>query len=311
MPQTHLDFDQLEGVFPALRRCCVASSGRKAERHLAPLRKLAVRLQAKETAIDNMVYAAQGYDDLAVILLEPCDREDTHSHQAIISDQNYPSTIRHLDQSLQLAFHGKRNVRNTVVLDARPLRSAEIKSKETALERQFNDEIAYSALEQSLTVLCPRVIVVCHCDKTVVEGGLPAYLCSSPSSAGCAEVQRLCNNHQFIKVSSVHPMYFERTTPGIRRVMREYLFDLALIVAANVLVGRTVTGFGVTNIKESALHRDLLWVTENDVASDDLIATLEALGLGNDIVGRACPPPPSLSLTPGLRPPRVPNMRSY
>ncbi|EFY85212.1 hypothetical protein MAC_08723 [Metarhizium acridum CQMa 102] len=116
-----------------------------------------------------MLYAALGYDDLAIILLEPGDKEDILPHEKILSDENVPSATRNLDKSLQLAFRGKRNFHNTVVLDARSLRCQRIRNREKSDERARNDNLAYKALEESLALLQPKVVVVCHCDQEAIN----------------------------------------------------------------------------------------------------------------------------------------------
>jgi hypothetical protein len=155
-----------------------------------------------------------------------------------------------------LAFRGKRDFRNTVVLGTRPFRSRKIKEGEDEYKRKENNAAAYAALEDSLDILRPKIIAVCNCDHGAVEDGLPPYLCSSVERAGETEFVQLPNEHQCIKVSSFHPMYIERTNPDQRpeRIMREYLFDTCLVVAAQLLVGRTIFGFGIFNIRHVAIR---------------------------------------------------------
>lgn len=292
MNPIEFNFNEPEDIFDALQNCSIASVGKLTKRHIRPLILLANSLQPTSQARRNMLYAALGYDDLAIILLEPGDREDILPHEKILSDENVPSATRNLDKSLQLAFRGKRNFHNTVVLDARPLRCQTIRNREKSDERARNDNLAYKALEESLALLQPKVVVVCHCDQEAINCGLPKALCSSIQMAGEAELLRLCG-HECIKIWSYHPMFIERT--GIeqrpQRVMREFLFDAALVVAANALVGRKLTGFGLSNIRDSALNgpvmvaghdgptRSYRYISEGDFATADVFERLCELDL--------------------------------
>lgn len=122
-------FNQPEDTFPALQRCSVASVGTITSRYLAPLQELADDLDVSNMTRQNTEYASRGFDDLAIVLLEPSDREDRHSHDEILTNNNYPSAVRRLDESSRLAFHGKRNFWNIIVLDVRPVQSRSIQKK--------------------------------------------------------------------------------------------------------------------------------------------------------------------------------------
>ncbi|KID83865.1 hypothetical protein MGU_08837 [Metarhizium guizhouense ARSEF 977] len=291
MKPIDFDFYEPEDIFDALQNCSIASVGKFTERHIRPLLLLADSLQARGQALENMVYAAQGYDDLAIILLEPADREHVLPHETILADENVPSATRNLDKSLQLAFRGKRNFQNTVVLDARPLRGQTIRDRETSDERARKDTLAYQALQESLALLQPKVVVVCHCDQDAIDDGLPEALCSSIQRAGEAQRLRL-RGHEFIKVWSYHPIFIERTDIRQRpqRVMREFLFDATLVLAANALVGRKLAGFGLSNIRDSALNgammvfghdgptRSYRYISKADFTPADVIKRLRELG---------------------------------
>ncbi|EXL66013.1 hypothetical protein FOPG_17792 [Fusarium oxysporum f. sp. conglutinans race 2 54008] len=287
------NFDHPKDIYPTLQRCSIASVGTSTTLHLAPLQQLAERLAVSNMTLQNTEYAGRGYDDLAIVLIEPSDREDWISHDDIMADKDHPSTMRYLDNSLQLAFRGKRDFRNTIVLDTRPFRSHKIKKGEAEYKRKENNAAAYAALEDSLDILRPKIIVVCNCDHGSVEDGLPPYLCTSVERAGETELVQLPNKHQCIKVSSFHPMYIERTNPDQRteRIMREYLFDACLVVAARLLVGRTIFGSGIFNIRHAAIWGPIIvpgrsgptlsykCATEDDIASETLIKDLKKLGL--------------------------------
>ncbi|KAH8747727.1 hypothetical protein F5883DRAFT_242069 [Diaporthe sp. PMI_573] len=264
MSRTSFNFRELDEVFPALRQCAISNRGMSTvNHHLAPLRRLGTSLGASACAIKNMEYLGTGFEDLVVFLLEPSDKEqDVLYHQDISGNNNYCDAIRLLDQSLRFAFEGQRNIKNTIVLDVRPLRSDKIRSTEQQEDREIKDTEARNAVEESLAFLRPKVIVICQCDDEGIK-----YLCSSVSTSGTVACLQLPNGHNCIVVSSFHPMFFARTgkEKPLERVMREYLFDANLIVAANALVGRTVSGFGIANLRDCALHGPAFRVTPGGV----------------------------------------------
>ncbi|RKK85197.1 hypothetical protein BFJ68_g17287, partial [Fusarium oxysporum] len=98
-----------------------------------------------------------------------------------MAHKDHPSTMRYLHNSLRLAFRGKRDFRSTVVLDTRPFRSRKIQEDDDEYKRKENNAAAYAAVEDSLGILRPKIIVVCNCDHGAVEYGLPPYLCTSTS----------------------------------------------------------------------------------------------------------------------------------
>ena len=245
-----------------------------------------------------MEYLGTGSGDLAIFLMEPSDIEADVSYHA---GDNYCDTVELLDQSLRFASRGHRDVKNTIVLDVRPFRSKRICRSEDQEERKANDAEAYEAIEEALARLRPKVIVVCQCDdgtdengiRQYIENGMPEYLCSSVSASGQAAYLQLPDGHKCIKVSSFHPMYCARTEEGkpVQRVTCEYLFDASLVVAANALDGRRVSGFGIANLRECTLHGPALqlgpegatisyqWISAEDIAPDALIRQLKQLGI--------------------------------
>ncbi len=301
MDPISFDFVELEEILPALQRCAVHTRGSPAVRanhHLAPLRELAKGLGASECARQNMEYLGRGSGDLAIFLMEPSDIEADVSYHA---GDNYCETVKLLDQSLRFAFRGQRNVKNTIVLDVRPFRSKRICISEDREKRKANNAEAYEAIKEALARLRPKVVVVCQCDdgtdedgiRQYIENEMPEYLCSSVSASGQAASLQLPDGHKCIKVSSFHPMYFARTEEGspVQRVTREYLFDASLVVAANALVGRRVSGVGIANLRECALHGpawhagpegvtiSYQWISAKDINPDALIRLLKQLGI--------------------------------
>lgn len=92
--------------------------------HCDVLDCLALTLSASRTAVDNAKKLASGHPDLAVILLEPADREDLDSHQTSL-----PPTIELVDRELRTVSR-TRNWKNTYILDIRPFRSDKIRATE-------------------------------------------------------------------------------------------------------------------------------------------------------------------------------------
>lgn len=287
------DFVVLEDIYPALAQCVVGSQGRlKVEAHLATLRSLAEELEVTEHALRNAEYLAKGFEDLVILLTEPSDKEEYALYEEISWDKDdpYPCAVQLLDQALQFAFKGQRNVENTIVLDVRPLRSRKAADLEDDKTRRQNDEHAYAALRKMLSLLRPKVLVICHCDKRVIKkDAMPEYLCSSVGSAGESAFLKMEGGHKCIKISSFHPMYFARTKKEepLQRAVRKHLFDASIIVAANALAGRTVCGLGIADLRRCDVRGPYLSpipCCENDIASPELLKRLEKLGLGSSRV---------------------------
>jgi hypothetical protein len=195
--------------------------------------------------------------------------------------------MRYVDSALKLVFHGKRDFRNTVILDMKPFRSDKIRRQESTEEQQVNDRSACIALQDSLNILRPKVIMVCHCEES------ENHLRSSTEKAGIIG-SFISTSHRCIAVFSFHPMFIERTETDLsfRREMRQHLFNATFAVASNALIGRSLTGFGLSNIRLSAIHGPVIrisrdsppecsfqWTTEADIAEPALLEQLRSLGL--------------------------------
>ena len=85
-------------------------------------------------------------------------------------------------------------------------------------------------------------------------------------------------------------MYFawkEREKP-LESMLRKHLFDAGLIVGANALVGRRVSGLGIGNLRDRVVNGVRasqggveilrLEISAKDIASDALIRQMEQLG---------------------------------
>ncbi|KAH1711944.1 hypothetical protein KXX40_008514, partial [Aspergillus fumigatus] len=104
--------------------------------------------------------------------------------------------------------------------------------------------------------------------------------------------------HESVMVKSFHPMYLEymREAPNdsaTKAVLREYLFDAGFIIASNALAGRSITGFGLHNLKACArdgpafiatpqgVRISYLWTSGSDIASTELVEALKTLGISS------------------------------
>ena len=106
-----------------------------------------------------------------------------------------------------------------------------------------------------MALLSPKVFIVCQCEPCGEQQGLVVNFRSSINASGEMKVYDQ-NGKRSILVASFYPMYFARTDPDakpLKRVMREYLFDSTFIIAANALVNRQVSGFGIANLRHCAL----------------------------------------------------------
>ena len=142
------------------------------------------------------------------------------------------------------------------------------------------DKLAYKCTEDVLDLLKPKVIVVCHCDGDAIKWGLPTHLCSSTNKSGTAEVSELRGGHTCIKIYSYHPMWAARTeeTKAWQKTMHNCLFIATVVVASNALVGRQVSGFGLSNLKQCATRRpssSFAWIGPGHECSEELLRYLD------------------------------------
>ena len=298
MEDIRFDFRDLDDIRPGLLECAVGSHGAGiAEAHLDRVRELGFMLNATAHARNNAERLASGYEDLLVVLLEPSDKAEHVPYDSMFAQS---TALQCLDESLRLAFRGQRCVENTMILDIRPFRSKKIRGQNQDGERSREDGKAYEGFREIVSLLPYKVLIVCQCDPCGEWQDLMNDFTSSLQASGEISVCTR-NGQRSIRVASFHPMYFERTdqhAEPLKRVMREYLFDATFIVAANVLAGRRVSGFGLENLRSCALNGAVLrndgsgirvsleWANEEDVAGEDVIQRLEALGLASEVILR-------------------------
>ncbi|KAL4811599.1 hypothetical protein BDW67DRAFT_179444 [Aspergillus spinulosporus] len=272
------EFTEIDEIYPALLnlRCpTLPFSAKITHDHLRPLRKLAQDLKAGAQALENAYKLGTGYDDLAVVLLEPSDKADAYCFDDML---NASMALKAVDSSLCHAFDGQRNIQNTIILDIRAFRSDSIR-------RTQRD-----------------VILVCQCQTNTNEVGnqFVRQVCSSIDEATDISVLRLPRTqHESVMVKSFHPMYLEymREAPNdsvTKAVLREYLFDAGFIIASNALAGQRITGFGLHNLKACArdgpafiatpqgVRISYLWLNESDFASTKLVEELKMLGISSE-----------------------------
>ncbi|KAL4937321.1 hypothetical protein BDV06DRAFT_227045 [Aspergillus oleicola] len=300
------DFTELDEIYPALlnlRRPTLPVNAKITHNHLKPLERLAQELNVGDQALKNAYQLGTGYGDLAVVLLEPSDKADSHCFDAMFEAS---SALKAVDLSLRHAFAGQRDIRNTIVLDIRAFRSDLIRRRAMgASERFAADELAYTAFEEILCHLKPDVILACQCQTNTdeVRNRFARQVCSSIDKSTDITLLRLPGTqHDSVLVKNFHPMYleymFEDKAPNgsnntivAKAVMWEYLFDAGFIIASNALDGRRITGSGLYNLRASARNGPILivtqggprmsyqWLDESDVASPELVETLEKLGI--------------------------------
>jgi hypothetical protein len=156
------EFTEIDEIYPALlnlRRPTSHFNTRITHDHLRPLKELAQDLKAGAQALENAYKLGTGYDDLAVVLLEPSDKADTHCFDDML---NASMALKAVDSSLRHTLDGQRSIQNTIILDSRAFRSDSIRRTQRASDKLRADELAYAAFEQILCDLKPDVILVCQ-----------------------------------------------------------------------------------------------------------------------------------------------------
>ncbi|KAF2727139.1 hypothetical protein EJ04DRAFT_451938, partial [Polyplosphaeria fusca] len=235
---------------------------------------------------------ATGYGDLVVVLLEPSDKAERVEYHEMKASS---TALQLVDETLTVAFAGQRDVDDTIILDRRPFRSAEIQDHEDEGTRKRNNQKAYHGFEAILAKLRPKVIVLCQCQDTVPHGELSDQWPSSISKAGRYDIVQLSNGHKCFQVNSFHPMYLQYLDgeeKPLKRLLSEYLFNATFVIAANRLAGRQLCGFGLWNLRNCAQHGPTLevsetndiwcsypWVSERDFCVEEVLECLENVGV--------------------------------
>ncbi|KAH2751465.1 hypothetical protein KXV66_004218 [Aspergillus fumigatus] len=291
------EFTEIDEIYPALlnlRRQTSPFNAKITHDHLRPLKKLAQNLNAGAQALENAYKLGTGYDDLAVVLLEPSDKADTHCFDEML---NTSMALKAVDSSLRHTFNGQRSIQDTIILDIRAFQSDSIRQTQRGSDKLRADELAYTAFEQILCDLRPDVILVCQCQTNTNEVGnqFARQVCSSIDEATDISVLRLpWTQHESVMVKSFHPMYLEymREAPNnsaTKAVLQEYLFDAGFIIASNALAGRRITGYGLHNLKACArdglafiftpqgVRHSYLWPSGSQFADTELVKKLKVL----------------------------------
>lgn len=125
MTSIPFDWTVLEEIRPFLFHNALGSRGQTTTIHLPKLRKLVLQLGASDVAQDNAARLATGYDDRVVILLEPSNKAEREDYHVM---KTASTALQAVDETLAVAFAGQRDVDNTIFLDRRSFRSAEVQS---------------------------------------------------------------------------------------------------------------------------------------------------------------------------------------
>ncbi|KAJ6282168.1 hypothetical protein J3E71DRAFT_341371 [Bipolaris maydis] len=294
MDPAGFDWTLLEDIRPALLHNAVGTKGGEMTTvHLQELDRTGLELGASPFARENAKNLATGYGDLIVILLEPTDKAETYRYDAMKASS---TALQLVDETLTMAFAGQRNVENTIILDRRPFRSAEIQGCEDERTTERNNQKAYQGFEAVIAKLRPKVIVVCQCRHTVPDGQLSDQWSSSVSKSGDYDIVQMGNGHECFRVYSFHPIHFQRIGDKkgpLKRVLLEYLYDATFVVTANLLAGREISGLGLSNLRNCARHGPIgkfseagvtltyQWANEESCCSDELWALMEEVGLSS------------------------------
>ncbi|KAH7459663.1 hypothetical protein FOMA001_g19916 [Fusarium oxysporum f. sp. matthiolae] len=285
----HFDFDIHDPTSPMLAqldKLQVRYRGpNHKEDHLDPILNLASELKANATSRENMKQLGSGSGDLAVILLEPGDREASHKYEDIIRDQSRHSALRMVDSALRLAFGGERSIHNTVVLDSKPFRSKRAQECEDKETKVANNRLAHGAVKACLSRLQPKVILVCHCESIAGDADRSYSEASQINRACDVRHEQLDTGHLYIRVFGFHPGYVYRMNKSeeYEKHMRQSLFNLTFLVAANILIGQEISGPGISNVRDRVAlgcfipPPSLDWIT-----SEHVIKELKELGIYSD-----------------------------
>ncbi|KAJ6125024.1 hypothetical protein N7471_012341 [Penicillium samsonianum] len=256
--------------------------------HLGILDDLARDLKVSSNGLENARRLAKGYEDLVVVLIEPTNKaEEVHYDEMLAASE----TLLCVNETLQFASGGQRNIENTIILDIRAFRSDSIRTSQISNDRTRDDELAYGNFERIMSLLRPRVVVACQCATTEANNQFVQGLCSSIKRAGDICFQQLPNGHQCLLVKSFHPMGYKRSKDcALKRVMLEYLFDATFIIALNALAGDRISGVGLKNLQNCAqdgpapifspeeIYISYQWMSGRNAASGKLLKHLQYIG---------------------------------
>lgn len=216
--------------------------------HYDPLLKSGCMLQATAIARANARELAEGYGDLALLVLEPGDRGDKLKHR---HSGGLPRTINIIDEQLKAVSHF-RSWHNTCIIDARSYRSRQIRELQpNANAREERDEIAYKGCELSIEELQPDVLIVLQSSAGRASNDFIRHMSSSTSRCRSVFLRQLRSNKWMVVVHSLHPMYAEKYTesaePMIRH-LRRAMIRFSFLQATNIMSGRIIVGVGVKKL---------------------------------------------------------------
>ena len=170
-------------------------------------------------------------------------------------------TLCLLDDILQWASQGQRNIRNTIILDGRILRSQSIQASESRMERQHRDNHGFRIIKDICNFLQPRVVLVCNCFPFETSDLLTAdLLVSSVSEAGFIETHTWSSGAKVQAVKSFHPEFVAKCQDPGQHTLRELLLKMTVAMAVNLLSGRQIRGPGIAKLRktvEAGMHKIL------------------------------------------------------
>ncbi|KAJ5665520.1 uncharacterized protein N7477_007968 [Penicillium maclennaniae] len=165
--------------------------------HLRILDDRARDFKVSSDGLLNARKLATGDEDLVVVLIEPTDKAEQVSYTEMLAAS---PTLLYVNETLQLASGGQRDMENTIILNIRAFRSNSFRSSQSLDDRICDDELAYNKFEQIMSILRPRVAVVCQCATNKANNTFVRDICSSIEDAGDIYLQKLPNGHECLFV---------------------------------------------------------------------------------------------------------------
>ena len=116
-----------------------------------------------------------------MVLLEPTDKAEDVPYDEMFQQS---TALQYVDASLDLAFSGQRCVGNTIILDIRPYRSNRIRKQQEEDQCHRKDEEAYKGFCEIVSLLSPKVFIVCQCEPCGEQQDLTFNFSSSIKASG-------------------------------------------------------------------------------------------------------------------------------
>lgn len=219
--------------------------------HLSYIASFSRYLELGSHTLINAESLANGFTDLVVVLTSPTNKADSLPFETMVSASR---TLRFLDNTLRWVTRGKRNIRNTIILDGQVLRSQNLQRNESRAERQRHDHQGFQVVKDTCNMVEPRVMLVCNCSPFETTELLMAdLLVSSVSEAGSIEKHAWSSGAEVKMVKSFHPEFVAKCQEPGYRTLREMLFRLTVAMAVNLLSQGEIQGPGILKLRRSVL----------------------------------------------------------